>query len=67
MRFAQTQGLERAVKLGEKENKFIFTVESTGVLSPENIVSTALIILQKKLEAMREAMKKYQINEPVMY
>lgn len=38
VRFAQGEGLERAVKIGEKDDKFIFTVESTGVLSPESIV-----------------------------
>src|SRR4051812_30430814 len=42
VRFAQAQGLERAVKIGEKDDKFIFTVESTGVLPPEDIFLRAV-------------------------
>ncbi len=38
VRYAQAQGLERSVKVGERDDKYIFTVESTGVLAPEDIV-----------------------------
>lgn len=62
VRFAQAQGLERAVKIGEKDNKFIFTVESTGVLRPEDIVSRALKVLENKLKDLKTAVNKYSIN-----
>ena len=41
--------LERAVRLGEDDHKFYFTVESTGVLPPEDIVKKALFILKRKI------------------
>jgi len=49
VRYAQEEGLERAFKVGERDEKFIFTVESTGVLTPEDIVSRGLNILKVKL------------------
>jgi DNA-directed RNA polymerase alpha subunit len=55
VRFAQAEGLERAVKVGERDEKFIFTVESTGVLTPEDIVSRALTILKEKLQGLAES------------
>ena len=62
VRFAQANGLERAVKIAEREDKFIFTVESTGVLAPEDIVMRAFGILNYKLKTLAEAMSKYRIN-----
>jgi DNA-directed RNA polymerase alpha subunit len=55
VRFSQAEGLERAVKVGERDEKFIFTVESTGVLAPEDIVSRALTILKEKLQSLAES------------
>lgn len=34
VKYSQEQGLERAIRIDEKEDKFIFTVEATGALSP---------------------------------
>jgi DNA-directed RNA polymerase alpha subunit len=48
--------------VGERDDKFVFTVESTGVLSPEDIVSRALTILKEKLSTLAEAMKKHKYN-----
>ena len=48
--------------MGERDDKFVFTVESTGVLSPEDIVSRALTILKEKLSTLAEAMKKHKYN-----
>ena len=61
-RYAQAQGLERAVNISERDDKFIFTVESTGVLAPEEIVHRAIQILVGKLKVLAEAMSKYRIN-----
>jgi len=63
VRFAQACGLERAVKVSEREDKYIFTVESTGVMPPEEIVSRSFKILRHKLEILSEAMKKFTVNE----
>jgi DNA-directed RNA polymerase alpha subunit len=59
LRYTQTQGLERAVKISERDDKFVFTVESTGVLPPEDIVRRAFIILSHKLKTLSDAMNKY--------
>jgi hypothetical protein len=40
----------------------VFTVESTGVLAPEDIVSRALNILRGKLQTLSEAMVKHKHN-----
>jgi DNA-directed RNA polymerase alpha subunit len=58
VRFAQAEGLERAVKIGERDEKFIFTVESTGVMPPEVIVMRALAILKEKLAELSKSMDK---------
>ena len=43
------QGNDKAVTLGEDDNKFYFTVESTGALPPVDIVKKAFSILKKKI------------------
>ena len=48
-RYTDSLKLERAVRLGEDDHKFYFTVESTGVLPPEDIVRKALVILKRKI------------------
>ena len=55
--------MERAVKISEKDDRFIFTVESTGCLAPEDIVARALRILRHKLDELSDAMKRYTVNE----
>lgn len=59
LRYSQAQGLDRAVKISERDDKFIFTVESTGVLAPEDIVQRALVILSGKLKMLADSMIKY--------
>jgi hypothetical protein len=43
------QDWERMIRIDEREDKYIFTVESTGALSPEDIVLKAFLVLKKKL------------------
>lgn len=50
------------MKIAEREDKFVFTVESTGVLAPEDIVGRAFVILINKLKSLAESMSKYRIN-----
>ncbi len=40
---------EEAVMVGTKPNRFVFTVEVTGALSPSEVVLSALQVLQQKL------------------
>jgi hypothetical protein len=37
------------IRIAEKDNKFIFTVEATGSLTPEDVALKAFIVLKKKL------------------
>ena len=48
-RYTDSLGLEKAVSLKEDDHKFIFTVESTGALPPQEIVKKALRILNEKI------------------
>ena len=52
-RFTDLLGSETAVELGEDDHKFIFTVESTGALKPEEIVRKALKILIEKIQRFK--------------
>ena len=42
-------GVDRGIKIKMKENEFLFTIESTGVLKPEDIVKKGLETLKRKL------------------
>lgn len=55
--------MERAVKVGERDDKFIFTIESTGVLPPEDIVKRGLEILRMKLDELAKTMRRYDQRE----
>jgi DNA-directed RNA polymerase II subunit RPB3 len=44
-KYTQECGLDKAVKIGENDFKFVFTVEATGAIPPEEIVITAMKIL----------------------
>jgi len=43
------QDWERMIRIDEREDKYIYTVESTGALTPEDIVLKAFLFLKKKL------------------
>ena len=47
---------EKMIRVDERDNKFNFTVESTGALSPEDIVLKAFSVLKQKLSLLKEAM-----------
>ena len=46
--------LPGAVKIGELPNRFVFTLESTGAISPKKIVTMALKVLKRKLKTLEE-------------
>jgi hypothetical protein len=45
------------VVIGENDAKFIFTVEGTGALPPEDIVLRSIKILHAKLSFLSDAMQ----------
>lgn len=51
------------MKIGERDEKFVFTVESTGVLAPEDIVKRALAIFTGKLKELSDGMMNHRFNE----
>lgn len=61
VKYTQDHGIERAVKISENDHKFIFTVESTGALDPDEIVFRAMKILFDKLASLQDNIKKYSI------
>ena len=46
--------LPGAVSIGERTDKFIFTLESTGAIDPAKIVLTALKVLKNKLTNLKD-------------
>ena len=48
----------QSVTIGENDTRFIFTVESTGALAPDEIVLRALNILQTKLEFLKNGLTR---------
>ena len=51
----------RSVQIGENDNRFIFTVESTGALPPEEIVLRALQILKGKLDFLKTGLTRQPV------
>jgi DNA-directed RNA polymerase II subunit RPB3 len=47
---AEDMGVPGLVTITAKQDAFIFTVESTGAIPPEDIVSRALEVLMRKLD-----------------
>jgi DNA-directed RNA polymerase II subunit RPB3 len=61
VKFTQDCNVDKAVKITENDYKFIFIVESTGALEPDDIVVRAMQILQQKLLSLLNCMGKYSI------
>ena len=61
VKYTQEEGIERGVKISENDYKFIFTVESTGALDPDEIVFRAMKILFDKLTSLQDSIRKYSI------
>ena len=47
----------KGIKISQSDRQFIFTVETTGVLSPEEIVKRALKVLREKIEVVKRDLK----------
>lgn len=52
IRTAKKAGYPDLIKVNSEENQFIFTVESTGALPPQTIVSKAMELLSDKLKTV---------------
>lgn len=58
-RFASEVSLPaQSVSIGENDTRFLFNVESTGALAPEDIVLRAMKILQGKLELLKNGLHR---------
>jgi len=55
VRFLKAQALNKSdlVQISTKPDKFIFTVETTGALKPEEVVLQAIDVLRHKLINVR--------------
>jgi len=53
---------ERIIVVGVEPNKFVFTIETSGSLAPEEIVKRAIFELRKKIEHLKLALNE---QEPV--
>ena len=51
-KYATEEGHPGTVKLDERQDKFIYTVESTGSLPPATIVTKAMHVLKAKLREL---------------
>ena len=54
-----------AISQGMKEDTFIFTIESTGTLPPERIVTAAARILISKLDDLSAKIKHGEFQEEI--
>ena len=46
------------VSIKRDERKFIFTVETTGALAPEDVVQQALHVIKTKMECLQEEVRR---------
>ena len=53
-KFATEKGQPGSVRMDEREDKFIFEVESTGAIKPQNIVLKAIQVLKRKLRDLSQ-------------
>ena len=51
-KYATDEGHPGAVILDEVQNKFIYTIESTGALTPTHIVIKSIQVLKQKLREL---------------
>ena len=54
VKYTQELGHERAITITETEDRFEYTIESTGSLPPEDIVLKAFTVLKQKLSMLKE-------------
>lgn len=62
---AEEMGKPGLVEIQPMQDVFIFRVESTGVLPPEVIVSTALSVLQQKLDTITQSLQTSKEEDPM--
>lgn len=54
---------DNVVSVGTEPNRFIFSVETTGALKPEDVVFDALNVLDTKLQHLRTALQSIRAND----
>lgn len=58
-RKAATMGFPDIVSIREKEDRFLFSFETTGVLRPEEIVLNSIKVLQSKLDKIKVSLPQH--------
>jgi len=58
---SEQMGLPNLVTIRDKEKRFHFTVESTGVMPPEMIVQTALDLLRQKMKNLSVHLQRQSV------
>lgn len=53
----------KLIKIDHKKDKFIFKVETTGVLKPVEVMRRAFEALRSKLDFMKREIELYTLNE----
>eukprot|EP01095_Lingulamoeba_sp_RSL-Kostka_P004088 TRINITY_DN1517_c0_g2_i1.p1 TRINITY_DN1517_c0_g2~~TRINITY_DN1517_c0_g2_i1.p1 ORF type:complete len:319 (+),score=85.06 TRINITY_DN1517_c0_g2_i1:97-1053(+) len=61
-KYAEEIGRPNLVKIKQKEREFIFTVESTGAIKPDEIVLSAMNILSKKFSDLKSHIEMCEDN-----
>lgn len=51
------------LSISRNDSKFIFTVETTGALPPEDVVEQALHVIEKKMQALHSEIQLLQASE----
>ena len=52
--YATEQGYPGSIRFDERDDKYIFTVEATGAIAPQNIVMKAMKVLKGKLSELTQ-------------
>jgi DNA-directed RNA polymerase II subunit RPB3 len=64
-RKAQQMGIPDLVSITEKEDRFLFSLEITGALSPEEIVFNAIKVLQQKIVKVQTSFQEIRVANPL--
>jgi len=62
---AENFNVPELVSIKQKQDRFIFTVESTGSLRPEEIVLSALNVLKEKLADLEQELSNIKREQIV--
>jgi len=62
-KYSELIGKKNAVKVEQSPSRFVFTVESTGVMKPGEIIKKAFTILKQKLKNVQNSIHPSNIKK----